>query len=364
MNRLITWIVLGSALSGCSNPGTGVSSEEQSGTIENVFLITLDGFRWEEMYTGVDPWFLENKDYTSEQDAIRSAYWFDTPEKRRSALMPFFWSTIATEGQMFGNRHLGSEVNVSNDQVFSYPGYNEILTGFADSTITSNDKIPNLNVTILEWLNTQPAFAGKVAAFGSWDVFPFIINEERSGVGVNAGFESATGALTEKETWLNEIQAQTPSPWSSVRLDVFTHNFALEYIKKAHPRMVYISYGETDDFAHDHDYDQYINSAHRTDQFISDLWSWVQSDPTYKDKTAFVIATDHGRGAEDRWIGHGIDWFGSEQIWLALIGPGIEPLGEINGGPRLYQNQIAGTVSHLLNQNYQNRVPVGESVLK
>ena len=85
----------------------------------------------------------------------------------------------------------------------------------------------------MEIINEQPQYKGKVAAFGSWDVFPFIINEERSGIPVNAGFEAAKGMnLTEKEKFLNKLQDQTPSPWSTVRLDVFTHNFALEYMKK------------------------------------------------------------------------------------------------------------------------------------
>ncbi len=371
MNLLFIGILCAGGFLGCSSPSSDSSQnpgafadEESTAAVENVFLITLDGFRWEELYTGLDPWLLNNEAYTSDVDEIRSAYWFESPEERRAALMPFFWSTIANQGQLYGNRLAGSEVNVSNNRVFSYPGYNEILTGFADSSITSNDKIPNQNTTILEWLNAQPDFQGKVAAFGSWDVFPFIINEERSGVPVNAGFESAVGELTEKEEWLNQMQAQTPSPWGTVRLDVFTHNFALEYARKAHPRIMYISYGETDDFAHDQDYDQYIRSAHRTDQFISDLWDFVQSDPIYKGKTAFVIATDHGRGAKDRWIGHGIDWLGSEQIWMAMIGPGIEPLGEIKGGDRLFQNQLAGTVAHLLHKEYQNKVPIGASVLQ
>ncbi|NQV72623.1 sulfatase-like hydrolase/transferase [bacterium] len=333
--------------------------------VENVFLITMDGFRWEELFTGADPWLLENEAYTSDREELKSKFWFDSAEQRRSALMPFFWSEIAKKGQLYGNRHIGSEVNVSNTHVFSYPGYNEILTGFADATIDSNDKIPNRNVTILEEMNKRQGFEGQVAAFGSWDVFPFIINEERSGVPVNAGFESATGdGLTEKERWLNEVQSQTPSPWTTVRLDVFTHNYALEYVKRKQPRLVYISYGETDDFAHDKDYDQYLNSAHRTDQFIADLWHWVEQDPHYSGKTAFVIATDHGRGAEDRWIGHGGDWVGSENIWVALLGPGIDAKGEMSGGKRLYQNQLAATVAALLGEPYSNRMAIGASIIE
>jgi hypothetical protein len=38
---------------------------------------------------------------------------------------------------------------VTNGKKFSYPGYNEILTGSGDPRIDSNDKKPNRNVTVL-----------------------------------------------------------------------------------------------------------------------------------------------------------------------------------------------------------------------
>jgi hypothetical protein len=351
-----------------------------------VILITLDGLRWEEVFTGADPWLLENPAFTSDMDNVRARFWCDAPEARREALMPFFWSTIASEGSLWGNQHLGSVVKVSNNRVFSYPGYNEILTGFADEAIDSNDKIPNANETLLEWVNKQPGFEGEVAAFGSWDVFPYIINEERSGVPVNAGFESATGELTDREAWLNEVQEQTPSPWTSVRLDVFTHHYAFETLKQDRPRLLYIAYGETDDFAHDADYRHYLDAAYRTDAFIRDLWTWVQADKEYAGRTTLVITTDHGRGSEDRFVGHGVDWIGSEFIWIASLGPGMPVLGEFGASrgdgsdisviyqesgvgaegaavqDTLWQNQVAATVADLLGLEYTNRVPVGRSL--
>ncbi len=347
--------------------------------VDNVILITLDGLRWEELFTGADPWLLNNERYTRDMENVRARFWRDTPEARREALMPFFWSVIAEEGTLWGNRLKGSHADVTNQRVFSYPGYNEVLTGFADEAIDSNNKIPNANETVLEWVNKQPGFEGRVAAFGSWDVFPYIINEERSGVPVNAGFESASRdelgrELTEKEAWLNELQAQTPSPWTSVRLDVFTHNYALETLKQDRPRLLYISYGETDDFAHDGDYRHYLDAAHRTDAFIRDLWEWVEQDPEYAGRTTFLITTDHGRGVEDRWIGHGIDWIGSSAIWAAALGPGF-PHGGEKGSPDpssgdssdisvIYQDQMAATVADLLGLEYTNRVSVGASLLK
>ncbi|HMR58321.1 MAG TPA: phosphoglyceromutase, partial [Cyclobacteriaceae bacterium] len=150
---------------------------------ENVILITLDGLRWQEVFTGADSGLIKNKKYVEDVVGLRDRFWHEQPDVRREKLMPFFWSTLAKQGVLFGNRAFDNEVNCSNTMWFSYPGYNEILSGFADDQrISSNDKINNPNETVLEFLNKQPKFKGKVAAFGSWDVFPFIINEERSGI--------------------------------------------------------------------------------------------------------------------------------------------------------------------------------------
>lgn len=218
---------------------------------------------------------------------------------------------------------------------------------------------------MLSFVNQQKAFAGKVAAFGSWDVFPYIINEERSGIPVNAGFESAkSDDLTDREIFLNELQQQIPSPWGSVRLDAFTHHYALEHIKKHEPRLVYIAYGETDDFAHDGCYDCYLNSAHQTDAFIKELWAYVQSHEQYKDKTTFIIATDHGRGTKplDTWRSHGEEIKGSDEVWFAVIGPDTKAEGELKTEGQYYQDQIASTVAHLLGLDYKPEKEAGKAV--
>ncbi len=319
-----------------------------------VILITLDGLRWQELFTGADSLLIANRDYVGDTTDLKEKFWRSTAKERRKVLMPFFWGEVAQIGQLHGNRNLGSKMNLTNTMHFSYPGYNEILTGKADDErITSNAKINNPNKTILELVNQQSGFEGKVAAFGSWDVFPFIINEERSGVLVNAGFEIAVGDnLSEREKFLNELQSQIPSPWSTVRLDAFTHHYALEHMKKAHPELVYISYGETDDFAHDGDYDAYLASVRATDAFIRELWNFTQKDPFYKDQTTFIISTDHGRGTEplDTWRSHGSTIDGSDQVWLVAFGTGVKTLGEVGVNEQLYTNQIAPTALNALNQ--------------
>lgn len=332
---------------------------------ENVFLITLDGLRWQEVFTGVDSLLIDHSDYVSDPEQLRQMYWEEGPELRREKLMPFFWNVIAEEGQLYGNRKYRNYVDVTNGLFFSYPGYSELLVGYVDESINSNQKVWNPNETVLEFINNQTNYRGKVAVFGSWDVFPYIINRKRSGIYVNAGFEMVKGTdLTGREKFLNELLNQIPSPWNTVRLDAFTHHYAIEFVKKNQPRVLYVAFGETDDFAHDGNYQAYIHSVNQTDAFIKELWEYVQSDPVYKDKTTFIISTDHGRGTKpiNHWRDHGSDINGAEEIWIAVLGPDTQAYGEMKKTMQLFQTQIAKTIAYMLGFNYENKKPVGEVI--
>lgn len=345
--------------------GASFANAQNKLKTENVFLITLDGLRWQELFTGVDSALMVTEEYTHAQDEIKERFWDEDPLVRRKKLMPFLWSTIVNKGKIIGNRKYGNNANLRNTFWFSYPGYNELLTGYADPKVNSNDKKNNQNVTVLEYVNKQAGFEGKVAAFGSWDVFPYIINEGRSGIPVNAGFEPAKGSnLTAREQFLNVLQEQVPSPWRGVRLDAFTHHYALEHIKKENPKLVYIAYGETDDFAHDGRYDFYVKSANQTDAFIQELWEYAQSHEQYKDKTTFIIATDHGRGTVplETWKHHGAKIEGADEVWFAVIGPDTKAAGELKTKGTYYQNQIAKTVAQLLGLDFDPEKTAGKAI--
>ncbi len=330
---------------------------------ENVILITTDGFRWQEMFGGADSTLVQNKSFTPNADKVFKAFGAETPQERREKLLPFFWSTIAQKGQIYGNRWAGNKVDISNIYGFSYPGYNEILTGNPDKKVNSNDKKNNENVTVLEFLNKMPPFKGKVAAYTTWDVFPYIINEKRSGVPVNAGAELVTGNLTPKEELLNDMQKTIP-PTGSNRHDFLTYYMAKEYIYKKKPRVFFLSFDETDEFAHEGKYDEYLHVAHSFDKYVADLWQYCQSQPQYKDKTTFIITTDHGRGdkVKAEWTGHGQKILDCNQIWVAIIGPDTPSVGEVKTEGQLYQNQIAKTLGKFLGVDYQNGKTTGEII--
>ena len=340
------------------------SQSFQSVEEPKVILITLDGLRWQELYSGADASLVSNPQFVSDTTALKNAFWRASPEDRRKVLMPFFWEVIAEEGQLYGNRDKGNLVSLTNQMWFSYPGYNEILSGKADDErINSNSKNNNPNETVLEFIHRKPGFDGKVAAFASWDVFPFIINEVRSGIPVNAGYEQVENPATEVEELINQLQQETPKLWNSVRLDAFTHHLALAHLKQHQPRLLFISYGETDDFAHEGDYDQYLNATLRTDRFIREIWETVQTDPYYRGQTTLVITTDHGRGIEgEGWKHHGKSGTPhSDEVWMAFLGAGIPGKGEVTAGTKLHSNQIAATIAELLGFEYTSKA--GASLL-
>lgn len=342
------------------------SAQKPSGRkTENVFIITLDGLRWQELFGGADDSLIVDTKFVKDTARLKGKFWSDDPILRREKLMPWVWTTMAKNGVILGNRKYNNNVNVTNMMWFSYPGYNEILVGYSDPNITTNDTIYNPNITVLEWLDNHECCDIKVAAFASWDVFPYILNRKRSEFAINAGFQKANHLfITEREMFLNELQDQTPSPWKNVRLDAFTHHFAKEYIKTYYPNVVLISYGETDDFAHDSRYDHYLDAAHNTDQMIKDLWEFCQNNEVYKGKTSFIITTDHGRGDHPKkeWTSHGKIIKGSNEIWMMAIGPDTPALGEVKTKAQHWQNQIAATVAGWLGLEYKNAEEAGKPV--
>src|SRR5687768_16994924 len=285
----------------------GKTPEMNGGTEDdqNVILVVSDGLRWQEVFAGADSAILfgDAAMLGGNADVSRRKYWRATAAERRAALMPFVWGTIAREGQLFGNRELSSRVQVTNEMKFSYPGYNEMLTGTPDSRIDRNDFGPNPNVTVFEWLNGHDEFRGRVAAFGTWDTFRDIFNVGRS-----------------------RLQVYT---FGARPHDEVVHAAALPYLKKAKPRALFVGYAETDDWGHEGRYDRFLDAAHAVDNYIAQLWAAVQADPRYRGKTTLIFTADHGRGrgASD-WKHHGSDIAGAEETFIITIGPDVARVGE------------------------------------
>lgn len=338
---------------------------------DNVVLITFDGLRWQEVFGGIDENLATHEDYSPQSELLMQRFWRSNADDRAQALLPFIHNTVFSQGSYAGNRQQGSCAAVSNDWYFSYPGYSEILTGVVNPAIDSNNKVPNTEITFLELLESNALYRGQTAAFASWDVFPFIFNVERSGVHVNA-FSIEPNPADTHETFLNKMQSDIPPPWPTVRNDAFTHQFALSYLRREQPKVLFISYGETDDFAHDGKYDEYVFAANRTDRFIEEVWLTLQSIDQYRDNTVLFITVDHGRGESplESWMHHssqqattrpnsGLTQYadgivGSEATWFAAMGDGVASGGQIQTDAGcITSNRIAATLMQFLGEDYR-----------
>lgn len=329
-----------------------------------LIIVTFDGYRWKDVFRGADSaLFFSHEKGKRDSAEMVAKYWGSNTIERREKLMPFFWKSFGINGQVYGNRDLGSNVNVTNPYWFSYPGYNEIFTGYADTSINSNDYPPNPNITLQEFLNKQSNYKNSVAAFTSWEAFTRILNKERSGLPVNSGYMAMEGDhLSEAQKVLSRQQFLIPKPMGPhERLDATTYFLAKEYMKENHPKVLQISFIETDAFGHQDKYDQYLESAHSCDEMLKDLWEYLQNDPFYKDQTTIFIATDHGRGDNANWINHNAKVPNSDQIWFAVMGPNTSPLGEAKN-QQVYQNQYAKTMAALLNVDFTTNHKMGDAI--
>ena len=327
----------------------------------NVVLIVSDGLRWQEIFTGADPDLLNDKHggIWASPKQLRREFWNDNPSERRRLLFPFLWSVVARQGQIFGNQNKGSVARVTNGMAFSYPGYNEMLTGRPDARIDSNEFGLNPNVTVFEWMNHFPEFRGQVAVYATWDTFKNIFNEPRSQLVLQAGWDlPKTKNLTPRQELLNELYRTTTRLDDEDVWDSFLQVPLLDYVRSAHPRLLFVGYGETDNWAHSGRYDLVLESAHQVDEFVRQLWDTMQAMPQYRDQTTFIITTDHGRGSGlEEWKEHGVDEKGSENIWIAVLGPDTAALGERANVRAVTQAEIASTVAAFFGKDFRQASP-------
>ncbi len=316
-----------------------------------LFIITLDGLRWQEVFNGADSALLHNASFNVSTSTSTALYWAPTADERRKKLMPFFWNVLSKQGQLYGNRAYGNKMNVANPYALSYPGYNELLTGSVDPTIYNNGKAINQNLSLLEWLNASLTYKGKVAAFTSWDAFPYILNKPASDIFINSGYEKLPEEnITATEAMINKVQEEIEDK-KNTRPDELTYLACREYVQKKKPSVVFLSLGGTDEAAHLKQYDVYLQQTANADRMIGELWQYLQTLPEYAGRTSFLITTDHGRGATaGNWHKHGLLVNASSQTWMALVGHGIGADGEQTTKRQRYLKEVKREVWEILSR--------------
>jgi hypothetical protein len=64
-----------------------------------VIVITTDGYRWQELFNGIDTSIVKMKRFRQGDSArLIQQYYAPTLAERRTKLMPFFWGKLAASG--------------------------------------------------------------------------------------------------------------------------------------------------------------------------------------------------------------------------------------------------------------------------
>ena len=331
-------------------PGTGT-----------VVLIVSDGLRWQEVFTGAEEALLNDTEAAAgcRTRNCASATGARTPRRasRGAAALPV--GHRREQGQLFGNQAKGSVAG-------SRTARRSPTRDTTNEHRISNDAIdqqcfgPNPTPSVFEWLNKSIRVSRPGAVYGTWAVFDDIFNRARSRLVMQTGWSLPPPAAHEsgRLALLRELYATTTRFDEEDCPNSFIQPLLLDYVQSGRPRLLFVGYGETDNWAHQGRYDLVLDAAHRMDGFVRQLWDTMQAMPQYRGSTTFIVTTDHGRGnAPLEWKEHGIEQKGSENVWIAVIGPDTRALGERSAAPRVTQAQIAATVAALLGRDYRTAQP-------
>jgi hypothetical protein len=324
--------------------------------VKNVVLIVSDGVRAREVFEGGERALMGLGGGVENEEGCVAKFHRPDVAARREVLMPFLWKTVVKQGQLFGLSRVGSPMRVSNRFRVSYPGYNELFTGWADPRIDSNGLGENPNVTVFEHLAKQRGFEGGVQAFATWETFFRIFAVSRSKLDVRAGWNPPFAndpVRTPGKDVIDAIHRGTTPMFGGNALDAMTYAALKESLKTTRPRLLFLGLGETDEWMHAGRYDLALEALQRADATIADLWNTMQSMDEYRGSTVFLITTDHGRGGLPwDWKHHGANVLGAEDIWLAALGPGVPALGVRRDTGLVTQAQVASTIASLLGHDW------------
>jgi hypothetical protein len=82
------------------------------------------------------------------------------------------------------------------------------------------------------------------------------------------------------------------------------------------------------DIAHAGAFSLYVDAIQRADRLCAELWTMIQSDPEYKDRTTLYILPDFGRDSDEDPAGNGFQHHRTggaraRTTWLLALGPHI-----------------------------------------
>jgi hypothetical protein len=231
-----------------------------------------------------------------------------------------------------------NDLVASGPNYVSLPGYTEILTG-RKATCFENDCNDLSFPTIADDLKSAGARTKDVAIVTSWDRIGAVaaLDPSRIVLATGSKIRENAGALR-----ISASAGRCAEPGhGDYQPDHVTMQIAEAYFEEHKPKFMFVSLGDTDEYAHRDDFRGYWRALSAADAFVGRL---RQIAARAGEEVAFFVTTDHGRSLNFK--DHGREHPESAAVWL--IAGGVE--ASSFGAPETIRNlsDIAPVARNLL----------------
>ena len=222
----------------------------------------------------------------------------------------------------------------NNGTTNTNPGHSAMCSGVYESIQNNGKELPGFPSVMQQWLKYTGADKTKAWVIASKDKLEVLNNCKLDG-------------------WKDKFQPSADcgisGNGSDYRDDAVTVANTKEVMKKYSPNIIVINLKDVDSYGHNNNWKEYIKAIKTTDASIKEIWDYIQSLPSYKDKTTLIVSNDHGRHIDTKggFQNHGDDCTGCRHIEFFAMGPDFKKNATINTG-NYEQIDIANTIAELL----------------
>jgi hypothetical protein len=239
-------------------------------------------------------------------DGIRySEIWGD--ESRTN--IPHLAQDLAPQGVLFTDfNNFGVTKTISSHAA--------LITGFYEELNNSGEEFPGHPSLFQLWLKSSGEMPDK-----TW----IIASKGKLGVLENTADPEWTGKfLPSSNCGKDGLGLEGGHSYDGYRDDGETWQVVQRIFAQDHPRLAIINYKAPDTFDKENPWESYLQAIRETDDYVYKLWSWIQEDSVYRNRTALYITSDHGRhldGVQTGFLSHGDSCRGCQHINLLALGP-------------------------------------------
>lgn len=298
MKLYLTLILLSLALLSCDDEHIDSPAKLEEYKTENVVVLVIDGPRKSETWD--EP----------EQPNI--------PFRKKLLSQGVYISKFRNEGKTATN-----------------PGHQAIMTGVYENIKNNGKELPTNPSIFQQWLKHTENPNTKAWIVSSKDKLEVLNN-------------------CKDPEWHNKYMPMADAGkngnGSGYRDDQVTVNNAKDILDKYTPNLMLINLKDVDSYGHAGDSTMYIKSIKITDQYIDEIWGYIQNHPNYKNKTALIVTNDHGRhlnGVSTGFKDHGDNCEGCRNIEFFALGPEFKKNYTLDA--KYEQIDIPATIAKILN---------------